>query len=143
MDRAETHVTEVTGCAVDYWKNHDIDTCNGTYDAYTYIDDLKEIFKDHNTSKPFFLYLPLHNVHAPFEALDKWMKIYPKRVGSCFPCRLLLRYHEYGVVPHFVLLQQVHYSASDAVCHTDHSLVDTPLGTGGARAPKERSLKEV
>ena len=46
------------------------------YDAYHYRDDLTEILTNHNPSEPFFLYLPLHNVHGPYQAPDEWLKIY-------------------------------------------------------------------
>ena len=78
LNGAESHMNEIRECAVDYWKNDDIDTRNGTYDAYTYIDDLKEILNKHDDSNPLFLYLPLHNVHGPFEAPDEWLNIYSK-----------------------------------------------------------------
>ena len=74
----EDHMTERVGCAVDYWKNKAPDTRNGTYDAYTYRSDLTNIIKQHDTSKPFFLYLPLHNVHAPFQAPKEWIDLYPE-----------------------------------------------------------------
>ena len=72
----ENHVTEITGCATDYWKNNAPDPRNGTYDAYHYRDDLTDIITKHDTSMPFFLYLPLHNVHAPLQAPDEWLNIY-------------------------------------------------------------------
>ena len=72
------HMTEKKICAVDYWKNKAPDTRNGTYDAYVYRDDLTDIVTKHDVSKPFFLYLPLHNVHAPFQAPQEWIDIYPK-----------------------------------------------------------------
>ena len=75
---AEDHMTEVTGCAVDYWKNKAPDPRNGSYDSYTYRDDLTDIIQKHDTSKPFFLYLPLHNVHGPFEAPQEWIDLYPE-----------------------------------------------------------------
>ena len=74
----EDHMTQINICAVDYWKNLAPDTRNGTYDAYTYRDDLTEIIQKHDTSKPFFLYLPLHNVHSPFQAPQEWIDLYPK-----------------------------------------------------------------
>ena len=77
LNGEEDHMNEVRDCAVDYWKNDDIDTRNGTYDAYTYIEDLKEIFDTHNQTRPLFLYLPLHNVHAPIEAPQEWLDVYP------------------------------------------------------------------
>ena len=43
-----------------------------------HIDDLKELLNKHDDSNPLFLYLPLHNVHAPFEAPDEWLNIYSK-----------------------------------------------------------------
>ena len=74
----EDHMTETTGCAVDYWKNMAPDTRNGTYDSYVYRDDLTDIIKKHDTSKPLFLYLPLHNVHGPFQAPQEWIDLYPE-----------------------------------------------------------------
>ena len=74
---ASDHFTERAGCATDYWKNLAPDTRNGTYDAWTYRADLTDIITNHDTSKPFFLYLPLHNVHGPFEAPQEWIDLYP------------------------------------------------------------------
>ena len=70
------HMTGKKGCAVDYWKNDVPDTRNGTYDAYNYKDDLNIIFSEHDTSKPLFIYLSLHNVHGPFQAPREWLDIY-------------------------------------------------------------------
>ena len=79
LNSGEDHMTQVSGkCAVDYWKNLAPDTRNGTYDAYTYRSDLTDIIKKHDSKKPFFLYLPLHNVHAPFEAPQEWIDLYPE-----------------------------------------------------------------
>ena len=74
----EDHMTEFPTCVVDYWKNLAPDTRNGTYDSYTYRSDLTDIIQNHDTSKPFFLYLPLHNVHAPFQAPQEWIDLYPE-----------------------------------------------------------------
>lgn len=49
---------------------------NGTYDAYTYRDDLTDILTSHDPDTPLFLYLPLHNVHGPFQAPEEWINIY-------------------------------------------------------------------
>ena len=80
----ENHMTEITSCAVDFWKNTAPDPRNGTYDAYTYRDDLTDIIKQHDTSKPFFLYLPLHNVHGPFQAPQEWIDLYPEGSTCAF-----------------------------------------------------------
>ena len=74
---AEDHMTQEIICAVDYWKNDAIDTRNGTYDDYIYVEDLSKILTEHNPSDPFFLYLPLHNVHAPLQAPDEFLNLYP------------------------------------------------------------------
>ncbi len=76
LNGGEDHITEKYQCATDFWKNNGPDPRNGTYDAYSYRDDLKEIFKNHDTKDPLFLYLPLHNVHAPFEAPVEWLNKY-------------------------------------------------------------------
>ena len=79
---AEDHFTQHAGCAIDYLAP---DTRNGTYGAYTYGKDVTDIIKSHDTSKPFFLYLPLFNVHGPFEAPQEWIDLYPDR--SMCDCR--------------------------------------------------------
>ena len=76
LSGAEDHFKETRACAVDFWRNHSPDTRNGTYDAYIYRDDLTDIFKNHESNTPLFLYLPLHNVHAPLEAPQEWLDIY-------------------------------------------------------------------
>ena len=78
LNGAEDHIKESQLCAVDYWKNMAPDPRNGTYDSYIYRDDLTEVIMNHDTSKPFFLYLPLHNVHSPFQAPKEWIDLYPK-----------------------------------------------------------------
>ena len=78
LNGAEDHMIEKRECAVDYWKNKAIDARNGTYDSYTYRSDLTDIIKQHDTSTPLFLYLPLHNVHGPFQAPQEWIDLYPK-----------------------------------------------------------------
>ena len=72
----ENHMNERVGCATDFWKNLAPDSRNGTYDAYHYKNDLTEIITNHDLSQPFFLYLPLHNVHTPLQAPDEWLNIY-------------------------------------------------------------------
>ena len=78
LSGASDHMTEKRDCAVDYWRNDGPDVRNGTYDAYTYKKDLTKIFSEHNPSTPIFLYLPLHNVHGPFQAPQEWLDIYPR-----------------------------------------------------------------
>ena len=72
----ENHMNERVGCAVDFWKNMAPDSRNGTYDAYIYRDDLTDILNQHDPTQPFFLYLPLHNVHTPLQAPDEWLNKY-------------------------------------------------------------------
>ena len=75
----EDHMNQTRDCATDFWKNTAFDPRNGTYDAYIYRKDLTTVISGHDPSKPFFLYLPLHNVHGPFQAPDEWLDIYPIR----------------------------------------------------------------
>ena len=77
LNGADDHMTNVRACATDFWKNDDVDPRNGTkYDAYIYRDDLADIFSNHNTEDPLFLYLPLHNVHDPIQAPEEWLDLY-------------------------------------------------------------------
>ena len=77
LNGAEDHMNQNKVCAVDYWKNDAFDTRNGTYDAYTYRSDLTNLISQHDPTVPMFLYLPLHNVHDPFQAPQEWLDIYP------------------------------------------------------------------
>ena len=88
MSGAEDHFTEKRECAVDFWKNDANDLRNGTYDSYIYRDDLTEIFKNHDVDSPLFLYLPLHNVHGPFEAPKEWLNKYTVN-STCEKRRML------------------------------------------------------
>ena len=73
---ATNHFTQKRDCAVDSWKNEDVDKRNGTYSSYIYRDDLTDIFNNLNQSQPLFLYLSLHNIHGPFEAPQEWLNLY-------------------------------------------------------------------
>ncbi len=84
LSGAEDHFNEKRECAVDFWKNGAPDSRNGTYDSYLYKEDLKDIFDKHSTSDPFFLYLPLHNVHGPFQAPEEWLNKYAKNSTCAF-----------------------------------------------------------
>lgn len=88
LQAGEGHFNQTLGCAVDFWKNRAPDTRNGTYDSYIYETDLTTIFKEHDPNTPLFLYLPLHNVHAPIEAPQEWLNIYPKE-STCETRRIL------------------------------------------------------
>ena len=74
----EDHMNQTRDCATDFWKNTAFDPRNGTYDAYTYRQDLTNIISTHDQSSPLFLYLSLHNVHSPYEAPQEWLDIYPR-----------------------------------------------------------------
>lgn len=39
-------------------------------------NDLTDMITNCNISEPFFLYLPLHNVYAPYQAPDEWLDKY-------------------------------------------------------------------
>ena len=68
LSGGEDHMSEIIGCAVDFWKNDAPDLRNGTYDAYVFRDDLTSIITAHDPNNSLFLYLPLHNVHKLFQA---------------------------------------------------------------------------
>ena len=74
----EGHLDQKRDCAVDFWKNEDVDKRNGTYDSYIYRDDLTDIFNSLNHTQPLFLYLALHNIHSPIEAPQEWLDLYPE-----------------------------------------------------------------
>ncbi len=77
---SEDHMDERISCGIDFWKDNHTDSRHGTYDSYIYREDLTNIFAKHNSSNPMFLYLPLHNVHAPFQAPRRWLESYSERL---------------------------------------------------------------
>ena len=87
LSGAGDHMTQWRVCAVDNWKNNAPDPRNGTYDTYLYRDELDNIFANHNSSQPLFLYLSLHNVHSPYQAPDEWKNIY-QPMETCSKCHL-------------------------------------------------------
>ena len=82
LNGGETHMTEVNSGLTDFWKNRAPDPRNGTYDAYHYRSDLVDMIANHESDTPLFLYLPLHNVHGPFQAPQEWLDIYPNNTCS-------------------------------------------------------------
>ena len=72
----EDHITQRVQCGTDFWTDRAPDPRNGTYDAYTYCAAINSIFEKHDTKNPFFMYLSLHNVHAPLEAPDEFLNKY-------------------------------------------------------------------
>ena len=78
---AADHVTQWRICAIDNWKNDGPDLRHGTYDTYTYLDEVDAIFANHNIAQPLFLYLPLHNVHGPYQAPTEWVNLYSPSDG--------------------------------------------------------------
>ncbi|XP_065196700.1 arylsulfatase B-like [Sycon ciliatum] len=72
----EDHVTQRIQCGTDFWTGRAPDTRNGTYDALTYCSVLEEMFSSHSADTPLFLYLALHNVHAPFQAPQDFVDKY-------------------------------------------------------------------
>ena len=85
---SEDHFTEKTSCAIDFWKNTDPYTKNGSYSAYIYRDDLTMLFDSHDQSDSLFLYLPLQNVHSPIQAPDEWIDKYREN-STCSKRRTL------------------------------------------------------
>ena len=53
-------------------------TLKGLGRTLIYRQDLTDIFNNHIAEDPLFLYLPLHNVHAPNEAPKEWLNLYPE-----------------------------------------------------------------
>lgn len=76
LNGASSHMDQKRMCATDFWKNTDVDPRNGSYDSYLYKSDLTEIFRNHNSQDPLFIYLALHNVHDPIEAPTEWLDLY-------------------------------------------------------------------
>ena len=73
----EDHFTQLIECATDFWTDKAPDPRNGTYDAYTYRDEVNRLFDSHDNSTPLFMYLSLHNVHAPLQSPEEFLDLYP------------------------------------------------------------------
>lgn len=85
---AEDHMNQTNHCLTDFWKNKAPDGRNGSYDAYHYRDDLRYIVQEHDPATPLFVYLPLHNVHGPYEAPEEWLDKYAEN-STCAARRML------------------------------------------------------
>ena len=76
LSGGEDHNTQrsyETGNYVDLWENHGpAYGKNGTNSCYLYGRKAVEYIEQHDTSSPLFLYLPFHDVHAPYEALPEY-----------------------------------------------------------------------
>lgn len=84
----EDHMNQQCGapdkCATDFWRGTAPDPRNGSYDAFTYRQDIRTLLDNHAADKPFFLYLPLHNVHGPFQAPPDWIDKYADQPTCTF-----------------------------------------------------------
>ena len=49
---------------------------NGTYTGYTFCDRAVQILRDHEVDIPLFLYIALHNTHAPVESPPEYYGMY-------------------------------------------------------------------
>lgn len=50
---------------------------NTEYSPYIYGDRAREIIRNHDKSKPLFLYLPFQSVHSPVQVPDRFKNLYP------------------------------------------------------------------
>ena len=80
----EDHMDQQAMQNTDFWRNHAPDPRNGSYDAFTYREDIETLLTEHDPSTPFFLYLALHNVHSPFQAPQDWIDHYSNQSTCSF-----------------------------------------------------------
>lgn len=50
---------------------------NRVYNTHMYAELASEVIHAHDTTKPFFLYMAFQNAHAPYQAPDEYLKLYP------------------------------------------------------------------
>lgn len=68
---------------IDFWNSNKPDTRNGTYDTFIYWQILEQLLETHSTThknEPLFLYLPMHNVHEPYQAPTRFVDLYKSKM---------------------------------------------------------------
>lgn len=80
---SETHFTQTSGSCpdagptVDLWDTHAPSNRNGSYGGYMYTDAaVQAIGVAADASVPLFLYFAAQNVHAPYEAPQRFLDLY-------------------------------------------------------------------
>ncbi len=64
-------------CGVDLHNNTDVvRDQNGTYSARLFTSRVQDIVKNHDKTKPLFIYLPYQNVHDPLQAPQEYIDRY-------------------------------------------------------------------
>lgn len=62
----------------DFRDNKTPVNATGEYSTFLYARRAESIIKDHDASKPMYMYLPFQSVHAPLQVPDKYMDMYTK-----------------------------------------------------------------
>jgi hypothetical protein len=78
---ASDHTTNKRDGFVDLWLDHGpAHGLNGSYNTFTYTQHAVDAINAHNESEPLFLYMAFQDVHAPTEAPDRFLDLYPRSI---------------------------------------------------------------
>ncbi|KAK3109012.1 hypothetical protein FSP39_021151 [Pinctada imbricata] len=73
---AEDYYTKMKGDGIDFHENFEKAKPDGEYSANQFAKRAQEIINNHNSSEPFFMYLPFQSVHEPIEVPKKYEDMY-------------------------------------------------------------------
>jgi len=74
---SEIYFTHEDNGHLDFRNNSDVErNLNGTYSTFIFRDRAVDIIRNHNSSRPLFLYLPFQAVHDPLQAPDAYIQKY-------------------------------------------------------------------
>ncbi|XP_053394849.1 arylsulfatase B-like [Mercenaria mercenaria] len=62
---------------IDFHDNKEPIPEDNRYSAFVYADRAKSVIKNHNKTKPLFLYLPFQSVHIPIQVPKRFEDMYP------------------------------------------------------------------
>ncbi|XP_043196332.1 uncharacterized protein LOC122367372 isoform X3 [Amphibalanus amphitrite] len=69
--------------ALDFWDgDRALPELEGVYATSVFTDRAESIIKEHDASRPLFLYLPFQNPHAPLEAPAEYEELYPATMNA-------------------------------------------------------------
>ncbi|XP_043194127.1 arylsulfatase I-like isoform X1 [Amphibalanus amphitrite] len=77
------HYNHTVQDALDFWDgDRPLPELDGVYATSVFTDRAESIIKEHNASRPLFMYLSAQNPHAPLEVPSEYEELYPATMNA-------------------------------------------------------------